>query len=174
MKKMGWKPGQGLGKNQDGSLTPLLLDVKMDKKGLVSEDERPGGKKQAPVTLTNVKDVSGECGLVERDQEIAEMVAWCEIADRSVFSMWLNSVYPFFRRQTSDLGPDGAVYEAQVGPAGLPALHGPRTGAQQTLPLQGNITRADVALGSDSVSVILVCMLAGLINYYSMLICRYL
>ena len=60
LKKMGWKPGQGLGKNQDGSLTPLLLDVKMDKKGLVSEDERPGGKRQAPVTLTNMKDVSGE------------------------------------------------------------------------------------------------------------------
>ena len=66
LKKMGWKPGQGLGKNQDGSLTPLLLDVKMDKKGLVSEDERPGGKKQAPVTLTNVKDVSGECALVAK------------------------------------------------------------------------------------------------------------
>ena len=59
LKKMGWRPGQGLGKNQDGSLTPLLLDVKMDKKGLVSEDEKPGAKRQAPVTLTTVKDLSG-------------------------------------------------------------------------------------------------------------------
>ncbi|KAF0291945.1 hypothetical protein FJT64_010006 [Amphibalanus amphitrite] len=60
LKKMGWRPGQGLGKNQDGSLTPLLLDVKMDKKGLVSEDERPGAKRQAPVTMTTVKDLSGK------------------------------------------------------------------------------------------------------------------
>jgi len=30
---MGWKPGEGLGKNQSGSLEPLLLDVKMDKRG---------------------------------------------------------------------------------------------------------------------------------------------
>jgi hypothetical protein len=31
---MGWKPGEGLGKNQSGSLEPLLLDVKMDKRGV--------------------------------------------------------------------------------------------------------------------------------------------
>lgn len=33
LQKMGWKPGEGLGKNQSGSLEPLLLDVKIDKKG---------------------------------------------------------------------------------------------------------------------------------------------
>jgi len=33
LQKMGWKPGEGLGKNQSGSLEPLLLDVKMDKRG---------------------------------------------------------------------------------------------------------------------------------------------
>ncbi|XP_037083587.1 protein SON-like [Pollicipes pollicipes] len=60
LKKMGWEPGQGLGKNKDGSLTPLLLDVKMDKKGLVSEDERPGSRRQPQVTLTNVKDLTGK------------------------------------------------------------------------------------------------------------------
>lgn len=34
LQKMGWKPGEGLGKNKEGSLTPLSLEVKMDKKGI--------------------------------------------------------------------------------------------------------------------------------------------
>lgn len=34
LQKMGWTPGEGLGKNKEGSTEPLLLDVKMDKKGL--------------------------------------------------------------------------------------------------------------------------------------------
>lgn len=33
LQKMGWKPGEGLGKNKEGTLQPLLLEVKMDKKG---------------------------------------------------------------------------------------------------------------------------------------------
>ncbi|RZF37952.1 hypothetical protein LSTR_LSTR005452 [Laodelphax striatellus] len=39
LQKMGWKPGEGLGKNKEGALEPLLLKVKMDKKGLVAEEE---------------------------------------------------------------------------------------------------------------------------------------
>lgn len=39
MKKMGWNPGEGLGKNKEGALEPLVLDIKMDKKGLVSQGE---------------------------------------------------------------------------------------------------------------------------------------
>lgn len=39
LKKMGWNPGEGLGKNKEGSLEPLVLDIKTDKKGLVSEGE---------------------------------------------------------------------------------------------------------------------------------------
>ena len=31
--KMGWKPGQGIGKNNDGQLEPLTLDVKQDRRG---------------------------------------------------------------------------------------------------------------------------------------------
>ena len=31
--KMGWKPGMGIGKNMDGSLEPLTLDIKQDRKG---------------------------------------------------------------------------------------------------------------------------------------------
>ncbi|XP_026810315.1 protein SON isoform X1 [Rhopalosiphum maidis] len=44
LQKMGWKPGEGLGKNQSGSLEPLLLDVKMDKRGLVAEEELQGNR----------------------------------------------------------------------------------------------------------------------------------
>lgn len=33
LQKMGWRPGEGLGKNKEGTLQPLMLEVKMDKKG---------------------------------------------------------------------------------------------------------------------------------------------
>ncbi|XP_022218623.2 protein Son [Drosophila obscura] len=39
LQKMGWKPGEGLGRCKTGSLQPLLLDVKLDKRGLVSRDD---------------------------------------------------------------------------------------------------------------------------------------
>ena len=31
--KMGWKPGEGIGKDGQGTLEPLMLDVKSDRKG---------------------------------------------------------------------------------------------------------------------------------------------
>lgn len=39
LQKMGWKPGEALGKDKTGSLEPLLLDVKLDRKGLIAEEE---------------------------------------------------------------------------------------------------------------------------------------
>lgn len=39
LQKMGWRPGEGLGKNKEGTLIPLQLEVKLDKKGLVSEHD---------------------------------------------------------------------------------------------------------------------------------------
>ncbi|XP_046398804.1 serine/arginine repetitive matrix protein 2-like isoform X2 [Ischnura elegans] len=39
LQKMGWRPGEGLGKNKEGVLEPLRLDVKTDKRGLVSQEE---------------------------------------------------------------------------------------------------------------------------------------
>lgn len=39
LKKMGWTPGEGLGKERNGSLTPLLLELKLDKRGLESNEE---------------------------------------------------------------------------------------------------------------------------------------
>lgn len=39
LQKMGWRPGEGLGKNKEGALEPLQLEVKLDKKGLTSEQD---------------------------------------------------------------------------------------------------------------------------------------
>lgn len=39
LQKMGWVPGEGLGKEKNGSLEPLLLDVKLDKRGLEARVE---------------------------------------------------------------------------------------------------------------------------------------
>ncbi|CAN8017472.1 unnamed protein product [Ixodes persulcatus] len=39
LRKMGWAPGEGLGKNKEGCLEPLLPSIKTDKKGLVSDLE---------------------------------------------------------------------------------------------------------------------------------------
>lgn len=47
LQKMGWKPGEGLGREKNGSLQPLLLDVKLDKRGLVAQEDA-GGRKQQP------------------------------------------------------------------------------------------------------------------------------
>lgn len=33
MKKMGWREGEGLGKNKEGSKEPILVDFKTDRKG---------------------------------------------------------------------------------------------------------------------------------------------
>ncbi|XP_055905382.1 protein Son [Eupeodes corollae] len=46
LKKMGWKPGEGLGREKTGSLQPLLLDVKLDKRGLVADEEVNNGIRQ--------------------------------------------------------------------------------------------------------------------------------
>lgn len=48
LKKMGWKPGEGLGRDKNGVLQPLLLDLKLDKRGLKShEDPNVFGRKQS-------------------------------------------------------------------------------------------------------------------------------
>lgn len=39
LQKMGWRPGEGLGKNKEGALEPLQLEVKLDKKGLISQQD---------------------------------------------------------------------------------------------------------------------------------------
>jgi hypothetical protein len=33
MRKMGWREGEGLGKNKEGNKEPILVDFKTDRKG---------------------------------------------------------------------------------------------------------------------------------------------
>lgn len=33
MRKMGWREGEGLGKNKEGSVEPIMVDFKTDRKG---------------------------------------------------------------------------------------------------------------------------------------------
>lgn len=57
LQKMGWKHGEGLGKNNEGSKEPLLLDVKVDRKGLSAAVEHPQRKEG---TVTRAKDLSNK------------------------------------------------------------------------------------------------------------------
>ncbi|XP_018028000.1 protein SON isoform X2 [Hyalella azteca] len=52
LQKMGWNPGEGLGKNKEGSTTPLLLEVKTDKKGFHAQEELTPVKPSIPMTKT--------------------------------------------------------------------------------------------------------------------------
>ena len=61
LKKMGWSEGDGLGKTRSGDVHPLTLDIKMDKKGLMSAEEdtkKPRGGLGSNLTLTACKDLS--------------------------------------------------------------------------------------------------------------------
>lgn len=35
LQKMGWQPGEGLGKDKAGSIEPLSIDIKSDRRGFV-------------------------------------------------------------------------------------------------------------------------------------------
>ncbi|XP_072178323.1 uncharacterized protein [Diadema setosum] len=58
MHKMGWRQGEGLGKNKEGAINPLLLEIKTDRQGLVAEAEKP--KKKGDVSKVIRKDLSGK------------------------------------------------------------------------------------------------------------------
>ncbi|XP_071540632.1 uncharacterized protein [Panulirus ornatus] len=49
LQKMGWSPGEGLGKNKEGTIEPLMLDVKMDKKGFHAQEEVTPKKQPIPL-----------------------------------------------------------------------------------------------------------------------------
>lgn len=58
LQKMGWKPGEGLGKEKSGALEPLLLEVKLDKKGLVANEEQK--KRQPKAQKVTAKTLEGK------------------------------------------------------------------------------------------------------------------
>ncbi|KAJ8678684.1 hypothetical protein QAD02_014471 [Eretmocerus hayati] len=63
LQKMGWKPGEGLGKNKEGALEPLKLEVKLDKRGLVSDQDIGAtrlGKVSKSQAVPKVKNLEGK------------------------------------------------------------------------------------------------------------------
>ncbi|TSK17822.1 Protein SON [Bagarius yarrelli] len=56
MKKMGWRTGEGLGKHREGTVEPIVIDFKTDRKGLVAEGE----KTQKSGNLVMMKDLLGK------------------------------------------------------------------------------------------------------------------
>ncbi|KAM9320386.1 protein SON [Gastrophryne carolinensis] len=56
MRKMGWKEGEGLGRNNEGNVDPIVLDFKTDRKGLVADGEKASNK----LVLPAMKDLSGK------------------------------------------------------------------------------------------------------------------
>ncbi|KAL2310317.1 hypothetical protein Nmel_001965 [Mimus melanotis] len=57
MRKMGWREGEGLGKNKEGSVEPIMVDFKTDRKGLVAVGEKAQKRSGHYVVM---KDLSGE------------------------------------------------------------------------------------------------------------------
>ena len=65
LQKMGWRPGEGLGKNKEGTLEPLKLEIKTDKKGeelhllnyLTQAVLRTVAYYESIITLTSVRQV---------------------------------------------------------------------------------------------------------------------
>ncbi|XP_077286538.1 son RNA binding protein [Arctopsyche grandis] len=60
LQKMGWKPGEGLGKQKNGTLTPLLLEVKLDTRGLVAKEETRQRNNMKRPFVPTVKTLSGK------------------------------------------------------------------------------------------------------------------
>uniref|UniRef100_A0A1I7TK83 Protein SON n=1 Tax=Caenorhabditis tropicalis TaxID=1561998 RepID=A0A1I7TK83_9PELO len=65
LEKMGWRPGEGLGKDATGNVEPLVLDVKSDRKGLMAEEEmsikqrnKVNAQNNVPVDLSTKNPVS--------------------------------------------------------------------------------------------------------------------
>ncbi|XP_060523478.1 protein Son isoform X2 [Cylas formicarius] len=60
LQKMGWKPGEGLGKEKTGALEPLLLEVKLDKRGLVANEEESKQSVKKKIKGPTVKNLQGK------------------------------------------------------------------------------------------------------------------
>lgn len=65
LEKMGWRPGEGLGRDATGNVEPLVLDVKSDRKGLMAEEEmstkqrnKANAQNNVPVDLSSKNPIS--------------------------------------------------------------------------------------------------------------------
>ncbi|XP_011184991.2 protein Son isoform X1 [Zeugodacus cucurbitae] len=87
LQKMGWKPGEGLGRDKTGSLQPLLLDVKLDKHGLVARDDN-NGYKQKPC-----KKQRPQNNIQQQQQELLEKHPVCLLNELTSKRKWTPPLY---------------------------------------------------------------------------------
>lgn len=86
LQKMGWKPGEGLGRDKSGSLQPLLLDVKLDKHGLVARDDN-NGYKQKPCKKQRPQNN------IQQQQELLEKHPVCLLNELTSKRKWTPPLY---------------------------------------------------------------------------------
>lgn len=55
LEKMGWKDGEGLGKNQTGAVAPINPDIRVNRSGLSSEQDKISQK---------INQVNKQCGKI--------------------------------------------------------------------------------------------------------------
>lgn len=71
LKKMGWEPGQGLGRNNEGNTAPLMLTLKFDTKGLASSEDKRKSKHMKPIVSKSVLPLqAGQQDNSSNNQEI--------------------------------------------------------------------------------------------------------
>ncbi|KAI6225871.1 G-patch domain-containing protein [Aphelenchoides besseyi] len=51
LQRMGWRPGQGLGRDLNGPVMPLILDIKADRKGLQSQRDKAAPRREQAANL---------------------------------------------------------------------------------------------------------------------------
>ena len=100
LEKMGWKDGMSLGKSNEGCLEPLILDIKTDRKGLMSQEEGP--KRSMPVvsqSQVSVKDLSGKHPGEERGRRM-KPISFIDVPRRLQYAgdegrhwVYLNKTY---------------------------------------------------------------------------------
>ena len=83
LQKMGWKPGQVIGKRGEGYAEPIALTVKIDRKGLSTGKEK-ATKKGAPAML----DLQG---MVVQEICFFVVIVVIYFKQRAIFSVYIAS-----------------------------------------------------------------------------------
>lgn len=125
LQKMGWRPGEGLGKNKEGTLEPLQLEVKLDKKGLVSDQDIGAAKfgKGPKVHVPIIKTLEGNNG--------HNYSFYIVDIERGV-------TYICVFRQTPGISFGRILFEAQIRGANLRIVLRMRAGSQKEFHIQSN------------------------------------
>ncbi|KAI1278737.1 Protein SON [Halotydeus destructor] len=75
--KMGWKEGEGLGKNNEGLIEPIMPSPKFDFKGLRSKEEKIPSKKKIQLKPTVAAGSKSGGMSVSKDHPVALLQEFC-------------------------------------------------------------------------------------------------